>query len=490
MPLINLNRNNQSTNNPASPQTDSNQEPVNGNNAKDSSELNETQITVSNKLGEDMNLQSNVNVKHNQDGSKEFNYAPSANSQQISPQSPNSNMDISENLQSKINEITPIQINKQTQSADNKTYTNVQTPSPGLDVTNLQLQDYTLEQILSEGIRMKASDIHLTVGYRAIVRVDGKLVKLNTNELTQQNLKDYSSQLINQRKDIDFVKSTEADFSYSFSNRRFRVNIFRELGNLAIVARIVPEKILTIDELGLPQILKDLSKIPGGLILVTGPTGSGKSTTLASILNHVNTNDSKHIITIEDPIEFIFPKAQSLIEQREFGSDFTSWSKALRSILRQDPNIVLVGEMRDHETIASTITISETGHLVFATLHTNSASQTIDRIIDVFPEAQQAQIRAQLANVITAVISQRLVPLVNGGRKAVMEILVANSAVKNAIREAQTHQIDNMIQTGQDFGMISLEKSLVELVRKGLITTDTAKSATVKPDEIDLLLNN
>ena len=206
------------------------------------------------------------------------------------------------------------------------------------------------------------------------------------------------------------------------------------------------------------------------------------------ILNNINLNQPKHIITLEDPIEFVFPRGQCLIDQREFGVDFESWNTSLRYILRQDPDIVFVGEMRDYETIASTMTISETGHLVFATLHTNSAAQTVDRIIDVFPNTQQAQIRAQLANVITAVVSQRLVPLARGGRRAVLEIMIATPAIRTAIREGKTHMIDNMIRTGQDYGMNSMENSLIDLIEKGLVSIDTAKAYSVHPDEIDSLL--
>ena len=221
---------------------------------------------------------------------------------------------------------------------------------------------------------------------------------------------------------------------------------------------------------------------------MTGPTGNGKSTTLASMLQEINVTEPKHIITIEDPIEYVFPKAKALVDQREVGSDVKSFTRALREVLRQDPNVVLVGEMRDFETIAAAITVAETGHLVFSTLHTNSASQSLDRIIDVFPDAQQAQIRAQLSNVIAAIISQRLVPISKGGRKAVLEIMIATPAIKNAIREAKTYQIDNMIQTSSELGMITLEKSLIELIRKGDLTVEDAQSYTNKPDQLLSLL--
>lgn len=356
------------------------------------------------------------------------------------------------------------------------------------NTSSLENKFYTLDQIILEAITLKASDIHLSVGNRAIVRVDGGLRSISSQVLTNNHMVAYAKEFIKGRLDIDLGKITQVDLGYTFKDRRLRVNIFRAMGNISVACRIIPNKISTIEELDLPPILKDFTSIGSGLILVTGPTGSGKSTTISALLNHINLTQPKHIVTLEDPIEFVFPKGQSLIEQREFINDFDSWDGALKSILRQDPNVVLVGEMRDIETIASTVTISETGHLVFATLHTNSASQTIDRIIDVFPESKQSQIRAQLANVLTAIISQRLVPLSFGGRKAAVEILVATSAVKNAIREGKTYQIDNMIQTSQDVGMITMEKSLVEMVRKQEISVDTAKSYSIKPDEIDLLL--
>lgn len=353
---------------------------------------------------------------------------------------------------------------------------------------NLQFKNYTLEEILDESVRLGASDVHLTVGYRTIVRIDGKLQPINSNILAGEDLLGYVNKFLETRKNIDPDTITELDMGYSHKGTRFRVNIFKQMGNYSIVCRVIPNEIKSMEELSLPPILKEFATLSNGLVLVTGPTGNGKSTTIASILNHINTTQSKHLITLEDPIEFVFPKGLSLVDQREAGIDFTSWPSALRALLRQDPNVVLVGEMRDLETIASTITVSETGHLVFATLHTNSASQTIDRIIDVFPEAQQAQIRAQLANVISAVISQRLVTLQGGGRMAVLELMIATPAVRNAIREAKTYQIDNIIQTSQDIGMISMEKSLVQLVKNGKISLETAKTVSIRPNEIDILM--
>lgn len=360
--------------------------------------------------------------------------------------------------------------------------------SENLNAQALQSKIYSLDELCNEAIRLNASDLHLTVGYRAIVRVDGSLRNINSQTITAEQMMQYVKQLVVSRKNLNIEALEQEDLSYTYNNRRFRVNIFKQKGQYSAVLRLISERILTTEELMLPSILREFGKLPNGLVLVTGPTGSGKSTSLASILNDINLNQPRHIITLEDPIEFVFPPGVGLIDQREFGIDFSGWQKALRSVLRQDPDVVLVGEMRDYETIATTITISETGHLVFATLHTNSASQTLDRIIDVFPESQQAQIRAQLANVIAAVVSQRLVPLNAGGRRAATEILIATPAVKNAIREGKTYQIDNMIQTGQDIGMMSMEKSLVNMIREGLISLDTAKLISNKPDEIDLLM--
>lgn len=368
----------------------------------------------------------------------------------------------------------------------------LQSKSSELDVSNLSEVKHSglsLSGILNVALKEEASDVHLTAGYRPIIRVDGKLKTLNAKVLQNSDTEAYSQEILSGRS-IDTKDLKQQDLSYTYEGRRFRVNIFRMMDSLSVVMRIIPKDIKSIEELELPGILKEFAKLPSGLVLVTGPTGSGKSTTLAALLNYINTTRAEHIITLEDPIEFVFPKGQSLIDQREMGQDFKEWTDALRSILRQDPNVVLVGEMRDYETITSTMTVSETGHLVFATLHTNSASQTIDRIIDVFPEAQQEQIRAQLAQVLAGVISQRLVPLPTGGRKAVHEIMVATSAIKNAIREGQTHQIDNMIQTGQDVGMLTMEKSLAELVRKGLITADIARKISIKPDELDIILSH
>jgi len=347
----------------------------------------------------------------------------------------------------------------------------------------------SIQEYLRQAIALEASDLHITVGYRVMVRVNGVLKSLQSPVVTADDCVMYVKELLKYRSDLNFDKVKEVDLTYSFSNRRFRVNIFKQMNTFSIVCRVIPEKILTIEELGLPTIVKDFSKFANGLVLVTGPTGSGKSTTIASILNLINLTQPKHIITLEDPIEFVFPKGIGLIDQREYGIDFTSWPRALRSILRQDPDIVLIGEMRDLETIEAALQIAETGHLVFATLHTNSAASTVDRIVDIFPAAKQDQIKVQFSSVIRAILSQKLVKTLDDRRRVAVEILLANSAVRNAIRENKGYQIDNVIQTSSDVGMISLEKSLVNLVKEGVITTETAKLNSVKPAEIDILLS-
>lgn len=347
----------------------------------------------------------------------------------------------------------------------------------------------TLVELLSLAEKRNASDLHISVGYPPLLRVDGSLTSVGGKDLDEERIKQLFAEVMTEREVKSLKEDLDVDFSYTHhTGTRFRVNIYHKKGTMAGAFRLIPSRIRTIAELGLPQILYDMISIPQGLVLLAGPTGSGKSTTIASMVQEINLNQPKHILTIEDPIEYIFPKGKAMVNQREVGVDVTSFKRGLREVLREDPDIVLIGEMRDFETIAMTITTAETGHLVFATLHTNSASQTIDRIIDVFPDAQQAQVRAQLANVIAAVVSQRLVPVKSGGRKAVVEIMIATPAIRNAIREAKTYQIDNMIQTNAELGMITLEKSLMELIRSGEVTLEQAQGYTTKPDELISLM--
>lgn len=347
-----------------------------------------------------------------------------------------------------------------------------------------------LLELLREAIRLQASDVHFSVGYRATLRVDGALKPMQTPILDEATIKNYIQEVVGDMPGINFDELKDLDIAYSLpeGDYRFRVNIFRQQGTLAAAFRLIPRYIRTLEELSLPAIFKDLVEFNQGLILVTGPTGSGKSTTMAALINEINSKQAKHIITIEDPVEYIYPKGTAMVDQRELGKDTDSWVKALRAVLRQDPNVVMVGEMRDLETISAAMTVAETGHLVFATLHTNSASQSIDRIIDVFPEEQQSQIRTQLASVLTAIISQRLIPINGGGRKAVIEFLLATPAVRSAIRDDKVYQIDNMIQTGGELGMRTLERSLVDLVRQGMISTEQAQQYANKPEDILTLL--
>lgn len=347
-----------------------------------------------------------------------------------------------------------------------------------------------IELLLEEVVKKKASDLHLQVGLRPMLRVDGSLVAIAGSELlTEEAVEALVFAILDEDQKQILLKDKEFDFSFAFGDLgRFRVNAFHERGNLAAALRLIPNEVLTIEQLGLPDIVNKFAEYPRGLVLVTGPTGSGKSTTLAALVDKINNERAQHIITIEDPIEFTHRSKKSVLVQREVHYDTFSFSAALRSSLRQDPDVVLIGEMRDLETIASAITIAETGHLVFATLHTNSAAQSIDRMIDVFPPHQQPQIRSQLSNILMAICSQRLVPSIGGGRIAASEILVATPAVRNIIREGKTHQLDAVIQTGAEYGMHSMDKTLVGLIHSGTITYDEARNYAVDLEELDRLM--
>jgi len=349
-----------------------------------------------------------------------------------------------------------------------------------------------IEILLEEVVKRKASDLHLQVGLPPMLRVDGALAPVSAAEvLTEETVETLIFAILDEDQKQILLKDKEFDFSFAFGDLgRFRVNAFHERGNLAAALRLIPSDILTIEQLGLPPIVTKFADYPRGLVLVTGPTGSGKSTSLAALIHKINVEQAKHIITIEDPIEYTHKSKKSVIVQREVHYDTYSFSAALRSSLREDPDVVLIGEMRDLETIASAITIAETGHLVFATLHTNSAAQSIDRMVDVFPPHQQPQIRAQLSNILMAVCSQRLVPAIGGGRIAASEILVATPAVRNIIREGKTHQLDAVIQTGAEFGMQSMDKTLVSLIHSGQISYDEARNFAVDQDELDRLMRD
>ena len=343
-----------------------------------------------------------------------------------------------------------------------------------------------LQQILEEALRRGASDIHLMAGVYPTLRIDGKLVPITK---TPTPTPEYIEKLVlslclPEQKEL-LLTNKELDFSFALGETaRFRVNAFYQKGYLSAALRLIPNKIPSLDELHLPRILGNLTKLRQGLILVTGPTGHGKSTSIASLINLINNERGEHIVTVEDPIEYIYPSRKSLIAQREMHLDTHSWEISLRSVLREDPDVVLIGEMRDYETIEAVLTIAETGHLVFATLHTNSAAQTLDRIVGVFPENQQEQVRLQLSNVLEANISMRLVPAINGGRFPVTEILLATPAVRNVIREGKSHLIDNIIMTSSSIGMQTLETSLTALVRSGKISLDTALSFSLRPQEL------
>lgn len=349
-----------------------------------------------------------------------------------------------------------------------------------------------IELLLEEVVKKKASDLHLQVGMPPMLRVDGHLTPVpGTQAMSEETVETLVFAMLDDDQKQVLLKDKEFDFSFAFGDLgRFRVNAFHERGNLASALRLIPNEILTVEQLGLPSIMNKFAQYPRGLVLVTGPTGSGKSTSLAALLDKINSERADHIITIEDPIEFTHKSKKSLVVQREVHYDTYSFSAALRSALREDPDVVLIGEMRDLETIASAITIAETGHLVFATLHTNSASQSIDRMIDVFPPHQQPQIRAQLSNILMAICSQRLIPSIGGGRVAAAEVLVATPAVRNIIREGKTHQLEAVIQTGAEFGMQSMDKTLVGLIHAGTITYDEARNYAVDLEELDRLMRS
>lgn len=347
-----------------------------------------------------------------------------------------------------------------------------------------------IEVLLEEVLKRKASDLHLQVGLPPMLRIDGALRPVSGAEaLTEESIETLIFSILDDDQKQILLKDKEFDFSFAFGDLgRFRVNAFHERGNLAAALRLIPNEILSVEQLGLPQVVNKFAEYPRGLVLITGPTGSGKSTTLAALINKINQTRAEHVITIEDPIEFTHKSIKSVIVQREVHYDTFSFSAALRSSLREDPDVVLIGEMRDLETIAAAITIAETGHLVFATLHTNGAAQSIDRMVDVFPPHQQGQIRVQLANMLMAICSQRLVPAIGGGRIAAAEILIATSAVRNIIREGKSHQLDAVIQTGAEYGMQSMDKTLVGLVHGGTITYDEARNVAVDIEELDRLM--
>jgi twitching motility protein PilT len=350
------------------------------------------------------------------------------------------------------------------------------------------------EQLLQEVLDRNASDLHISSGAPIMLRIDGVLVpskKVPDVILSHDDAKNLCFANCDEKMVKSLNEVRELDFSFGFKDKsRFRANLFFQTGNVTGAFRPIPQDIPTMEDLKLPDSLKKLTKLPRGMILVTGPTGSGKSTTLASMIGHINQTRGDHIITIEDPIEFMHKSSRSLVAQREVGKDTHSFVNALKFALRQDPDVVLIGEMRDIETISAAITISETGHLVFATLHTNNAVQTINRIIDVFPAHQQIQIRTQLSFILEGVISQQLIPKIGGGRQLVQEIMIPNHAIRNLIREEKIHQIYTSIQIGQEnTGMITMNQSLANAVKQGLITSKDAIENATDTDEIKKMLD-
>ncbi|MFB9325202.1 type IV pilus twitching motility protein PilT [Paenibacillus aurantiacus] len=338
-----------------------------------------------------------------------------------------------------------------------------------------------LDQIISllrQSHEWKASDLHISVGSPPVMRVHGMLQRIGEELVSAEAASVMALALLNPDQKERFEQAGEVDFSYELEGcSRYRINAYRQRGRVSIAIRTIPTAIPTLEQLQLPSILGTLANKHQGLVLVTGPTGSGKSSTLAAMIDYINRTQKKHIVTLEDPIEFLHAHKQSVVDQREVGNDTRSFANGLRAALRQDPDVILVGEMRDLETISAAVTAAETGHLVFATLHTSDAPQTIDRIIDAFPAHQQAQVRAQLAAVLVAVISQRLLPRAGGqGRMCATEIMVNNSAVANLIRTEKIHQIKSVMQTGRAQGMHTMDASIKEMLQQGLVDPTTAKA--------------
>jgi len=344
-----------------------------------------------------------------------------------------------------------------------------------------------LHQLLKAMIEKGASDLHITTGSPPQLRIDGSLVPLKMDPLDPADTKRLCYSILTEEQKVRFEKENELDLSFGVKSlARFRANLFVQRGATAGAFRAIPFKILTLDELGLPKVAQELAARPRGLICITGPTGAGKSTTLAAIIDHINSTLRQHIMTIEDPIEYLHPHKRSIVNQREIGTDTYGFKEALKYVLRQDPDVVLIGEMRDRETVEAALTISETGHVVFTTLHTNSALQTINRVIDLFPPHQQSQIRAQLSFVLQGVLTQQLLPRAGGpGRVVAAEVLIPNAAIRNLIREDKVHQIYSQMQVGQGkHGMLTFNQSLFALLQRRAITMEEAIGRSHDPDEL------
>jgi len=361
---------------------------------------------------------------------------------------------------------------------------------PQAGAQSQSIDEVHVDELLRLTVERGASDLHLAVGVPPTLRIDGKLVHTNYSKLTPLDAQRLVYEIITDEQIQRFESSLELDCAYSVAKlSRFRVNLFKDRGTVATAFRVIPTRIPTIRDLGLPAVLEDLTKKQRGLILVTGPTGSGKSTTLAAMINQINSTEPVHIITIEDPIEYLHTHKTALVNQREVGADTKGFNNALRSALREDPDVILVGEMRDLDTISTAITCAETGHLVFGTLHTNNAPQTVDRMVDVFPPEQQEQIRFMLSNNLEAIMCQQLIPR-NGmpGRVCALEIMVASSAIRNLIRESKAHQLTSVIQTSASMGMQTMDQCLRDLYLKGMITYDQALMRAMNPEEFKTMV--
>jgi len=354
--------------------------------------------------------------------------------------------------------------------------------------TQLQVD---IVDLLRMAMERNASDLLLTVGLPPMLKVDGDWKPTEHDTMTPNMTRRLMYSIMDEKKQRNFEERKDLDFSFSLSGQgRFRVNCFQQRGSVGGVMRTISEDVLSFDQLGLPKEVADVARLPRGLVLVTGPTGSGKSTTLSTMIDLINEEYAKHIVTVEDPIEFFHRHKTSVVNQREIGEDTRDFHAALRSVLRQAPDVILVGEMRDHETIGAAVTAAETGHLVMGTLHTNTASEAIDRIIDVFPEAQQEQVRVQLANNLQAILTQQLLPKATGGRTLAYEFLIATPAVRNMIREGKSHQILSSIQTGGQLGMITMDASLADLHLRKQITYEMGISRSVDPKEFARLVES
>jgi len=357
------------------------------------------------------------------------------------------------------------------------------------------MESLRTEQKIKNLLRLVAqqngSDIHLVVGRYPTIRIDGRLYPMTQeNVLTDEDTKALSKVILSEENNKRLMDDGQVDFSYNFENKaRFRTNVFFQKGYVSIAMRLITSKVRTLEELNMNTSLYNFVRNIQGLILVSGPVGHGKSTTLAAMIDFINHNEDKHILTIEDPIEYVYEQDRCIINQREVGEDTKSFQLALKAIFREDANVVLIGEMRDLDTISTAMTAAETGHLILATVHTNDSAQTVDRIVDVFPAHQQNQIRSQLANVLLGVVSQRLVPKIGGGRVPALEIMIKNNAIENLIRENKSYQIDSTIETSLREGMISLDKSLADLVQKGIITIDDALVYTKNREYLQMLIS-